>query len=233
MLKRFVLPRAAEDGGSGAAPAADPAPATTEPAPASSAAPATTEPSAVFGVGGEAPASQDGKPADDAAKTEAPALTAESYADLKTPEDLPITNAAGLDAFKGLFAELGIPPEHAQKLVDLNAAQHRAAQAAAQEAQAKVSAEIAGWSDKAKADPEIGGDNFNKSTALADAALKAFGTPELGELIAASELGNHPELIRAFYRVGKAMQEDGRIASSGGAKPDRLAALYPTMVFKE
>jgi len=204
MLKRFVLPRAAEDGGSGAAPAV----------------PDTAPP----------PAAGEGAPTPSPARPAEPALTAASYADLKTPQDLPLAPAAGLDSFKDLFAELGIAPAAAQKLVDLQADLIRS-----QSEQARHQGETTAraWANAAASDREYGGSDFTRNAGLARQTLQAFATPDLVGLLDQTGLGNHPELIRAFYRVGKAMQEDGRIAAAAPPRPDRLAALYPTMVSKE
>jgi len=209
MLKRFVLPRAAEDGGSGAAPAV---PDTAPP------------PAAGEGAPTPSPARQESPPP---AK---PALTAASYADLKTPQDLPLAPAAGLESFKGLFAELGIAPAAAQKLVDLQAGLIRSQ---SEEARQNAETTARAWANTAATDREYGGSDFARNAGLARQALQAFATPDLVGLLDQTGLGNHPELIRAFYRVGKAMQEDGRIAAAAAPRPDRLAALYPTMVSKE
>ncbi|WP_051018526.1 hypothetical protein [Bartonella queenslandensis] len=66
-------------------------------------------------------------------------------------------------------------------------------------------------------DEEFGGEKLQENLAIAQKAMGQFGSPELKEFLNQSRLGNHPELIRAFYRVGKNMSEDGYVGSSQGA----------------
>jgi len=43
-------------------------------------------------------------------------------------------------------------------------------------------------------------------------------------------LGNHPEVIRAFYKAGKAISEDRFIPGSPkGAEMDMAKRMFPTM----
>lgn len=167
-------------------------------------------------------------PAEPAAEP-APAPAPPSYDDLVLPDGLSPDAETGA-AFRSLAAEAGLSRDTAQKLVDLQAGlirkQGDAARAAAQDT-------ARAWAKDAAADAEYGGADFARNAGLARQAIQAFATPALVELLDSSGLGNHPELIRAFYRVGKAMEEDGRVGGSAAPRPDRLAALYPTMVPKE
>lgn len=63
------------------------------------------------------------------------------------------------------------------------------------------------WGEDSKADKEIGGANFAANAGIAMQAVETFGTPELKQVLNDYGLGNHPEVVRAFYRVGKAMGE--------------------------
>ena len=80
------------------------------------------------------------------------------------------------------------------------------------------------------ADKEFGGDKLNENLALASKAMDAFATPELKQVLDQTGLGNHPELIRAFVRVGRQISEDRLVP--GGSMPvgdSRTIAerLYP------
>ena len=66
----------------------------------------------------------------------------------------------------------------------------------------------ASWSESSRTDKEFGGDKLNENLAVAQKAMNAFGTPELRAVLNKTGLGNHPELIRAFVRAGKAISED-------------------------
>jgi hypothetical protein len=56
-----------------------------------------------------------------------------------------------------------------------------------------------------------------ENLAAAKMALDTFGTPELRTLLIETGLGDHPEMIRAFVRAGKAISED--TLAMGGKKP--------------
>lgn len=71
------------------------------------------------------------------------------------------------------------------------------------------------WALDCEKDPEIGGANFGANKAVAIAGYREFATPELRAILNASGLGNHPEVVRHFYRLGKTMQQDTGV--HGGA----------------
>ena len=197
--------------------------------------PAAETPAATL-LGGDKPAA----PAVDPVKADTPAqgeekakdgdkkadpITPESYGDFALPEGM-TPDEGMIGDFKALAAADGLTKEAAQKYIDLYgkipAKQHEANVAISQQ-----------WAKDAQTDKEFGGAEFNKNVGIAQQALAAFGSPALNGFIKESGLGNHPEIIRAFYRIGKAMSEDGRVVAGAGPRGDRLAALYPTMVNKE
>ncbi|CCG40154.1 hypothetical protein [Magnetospirillum molischianum] len=214
MFARFPRPlRAAEDGGSGGQPATPSAAA----APAVPATPADLAPAAAAPAsGGDKPADPtppptEGDPAKDGKTeggTEVPAITPESYGDFDTA-GLPVAQAQA-DAFKALAAKIGLSKEAAQQLVTFRAEQIKT-ENAAREAMA------AEWINVAKTDKEYGGTNLAKSLAIADRGLAQFGTPELRTLLEQTGLGNHPEMVRAFYRAGLTVVEPGPVGASARA----------------
>lgn len=76
---------------------------------------------------------------------------------------------------------------------------------------------IESWKVAASKDKEIGGEAFGQNAELAKRAVEKFGSAELKQMLDATGFGNHPEVIRVFARIGKAMSEDKII--SGGAPP--------------
>jgi hypothetical protein len=64
------------------------------------------------------------------------------------------------------------------------------------------------WVEQSSKDPEFGGEKLQENLAVAKKAIDKFATPEFMNLLKASSLGNNPEMIRMFYRMGKAMSED-------------------------
>ena len=82
------------------------------------------------------------------------------------------------------------------------------------------------WASLSEKDPEIGGANFKANVGVANSALKQFATPEFTALLRGSGLGAHPEVVRVFYRIGKAMQQDHGVTGSASA-PAGARRRYP------
>ncbi len=82
------------------------------------------------------------------------------------------------------------------------------------------------WAADVKADKEIGGDKLTANIGVAQRALETFGTPDLKEYLNASGLGNHPELIKVFVKVGKAMSEDGMVTGKESGQRTAAEVLY-------
>lgn len=130
-------------------------------------------------------------------------------------------DAASLEAATPVFQELGLSNDQAQKLIPV--AEQFAASIRSQVDQqilANITAERAAWLNEAKADPEIGGAAFDSNMVVAAKALDtlgfAAGSP-FRNLLNESGLGNHPEMIRAFVKVGKAISEDSDFPRGGVA----------------
>jgi hypothetical protein len=194
--------------------AAAPSPApVAAPAAAPVAAPvaAPAAPSAV--VPGEAPAT-----------TEAPtAPTAPAKYDF-TSADGKVAPSV-LSKFEGVARELNMTQAQASKLLDSVLPEMAAAQSAQQQQT------IASWAEAAKADKEFGGDKLAENLSVAKKALDAFGSPELTQMLNATGLGNHPELIRAFFRAGQKISSGNFVPSGQGASKatDAGSKLYPSM----
>ena len=134
---------------------------------------------------------------------------------------------AVIGAFSEAAKELNLSQDAAQKVLDKVAPVIQARQAE------QIAVAHAAWADSAKADKEFGGDKLGENLAVAKKALETFGTPELRTLLNESGMGNHPEVIRAFYRAGKAISEDkfiGGKATTADANDAR--SLYPNSNLK-
>lgn len=148
----------------------------------------------------------------------------EEYAEFTAPEGMTF-NTEALTEFKGLAKELNLPQESAQKLADLGGKLVQKVQA---DQMRQIEQAQAQWASDARVDPEFGGDNLPKNMAVAKQALDAFGSPELSKLLGESGLGNHPEIIRAFYRVGNAIGQDKLIpGTTRTSNKDDARSLYP------
>jgi hypothetical protein len=194
------------------AAAASPAPVAA-PAAAPIAAPAAAPAAPTAVVPGAAPAS-----------TEAPtAPTAPEKYDFASMDGK--VNPAVLAKFEGVAREMNMTQAQAAKLLDTVVPEMAAAQTAQQ------TAAVASWAEAAKADKEFGGDNLAENLATAKKALDAFGSPELTQMLNATGLGNHPEIIRAFFRAGQKISSGNFVPSGQGATKakDAGSTLYPSM----
>lgn len=127
--------------------------------------------------------------------------------------------------FEGIARELNLPQEAAQKMLDKMGPKIAQAQ---QDAIQRVQAE---WTQAAQTDKEFGGEKLQENLATAKKALETFGSPELVKMLNETGLGNNPEMIRAFYRAGKAISEDKFVPAGSGKGPhgstDLASKLYP------
>ncbi|EBZ4662830.1 peptidase [Salmonella enterica subsp. enterica serovar Bovismorbificans] len=132
-------------------------------------------------------------------------------------------DAEALKDFEPVARELNLTNEQAQKLVDtypkiLEGVQHRQ-----MEAWQKTTEQ---WAADVKADKEIGGDKLTSNLSAAQRALDQFGTPELKEYLNTTGLGNHPDLVKTFVKIGKAMSEDGMVDGSNQGQRSAAEVLY-------
>lgn len=214
------------------------APATSEPAPAAGDNPAPAgEPAPKEGdtsqQGSESDKPAEDKPADD--KKQEGDKPAEKKDDDKpegAPEKYEFQAAEGVELdtealkeFEPVAREMNLTNEQAQKLVDVYPKILAGVQQRQVEAWQQTTEQ---WAADVKADKEIGGDKLPSNLSAAQRALDQFGTPELKTYLNDTGLGNHPDLVKAFVKIGKAMSEDKVVSGghdSGGS--DLVSAFYP------
>lgn len=171
-----------------------------------------------------ATANADNPPAADAAadpKSDGQTDSIADYEPFQVPEGMTV-NEELLGEFKATAKELKLSQEAAQRLADL--------QVKALGKQAEQMANVrAQWLEQTKTDKEFGGEALAENLGVAKKAMEAFATPQLRQLLNESGLGNHPEIVRAFVRVGKAISEDGRVVtgSKSGIPADPAKRLFP------
>ncbi|MFA5965289.1 MAG: hypothetical protein WC804_14835 [Sphingomonas sp.] len=156
----------------------------------------------------------------------------EAYA-LTPPEGLTL-DAEAIAAATPVFRELGLSNAAANKLMPAAAQFARRVQDQAnRQLLSHVQAERKAWLDAARADPEIGGAKWGDTIATAASALDRLGFGKgsaFRNLLDESGLGNHPDMIRAFVKVGRAVAEDNDFVLGGGIprnRRDRAETLYP------
>jgi protease len=119
-------------------------------------------------------------------------------------------DAEVLASFEDVAREAGLSNEKANLVLGRMSEMLEARQ------QSQLEAARGLWLDEVRADKEIGGGKLPENLAVAKRALQAFGSAELTELLNRSGLGNHPEVIRMFYRAGRALSEDGMVNGNKG-----------------
>lgn len=166
-------------------------------------------------------------------EAEAPVVP-EKY-ELKASEGLPDLDPEAVALAEPVFKELGLSNDQAQQLIPI--AEKFAASITDrlnQQILASVAEQRAAWLAEAKADPEIGGNQWDSNLVTAAKALDTLGftkgTP-FRAMLDESGLGNHPEMIRAWVKVGKAVSEDSDFVRSGVATTGHRSdadILYPS-----
>ncbi|MCF0046681.1 peptidase [Enterobacter hormaechei] len=225
LLHRRLCNEQPADGGAAPAPSEPAAPADDAPAPAADPAkPEGDKPQP--GTEGDKP--QDDKPADGDKPAEKPDDKEQKQGG--APDKYEFTAGEGVELdtealkdFEPVARDLNLTNEQAQKLVDaypkiLAGVQQRQAEAWQKQTE--------GWAETVKADKEIGGDKLTANLSAAQRALDQFGTPELKEYLNATGLGNHPDLVKTFVKIGKAMSEDGMVDGSNQGQRSAAEVLY-------
>jgi len=147
----------------------------------------------------------------------------ESY-EFKQQEGVEIDDSV-VSAYSEVAKELNLSQNNAQKMLDTMASSMAERQAE------QIAAVHEAWASDTKADKELGGEKLNENLAVAKKAMDAFGTPELTTLLNETGIGNHPEIIRAFYRAGMKISEDKFVNGDSNPQSDKPMAerMYPGM----
>jgi hypothetical protein len=161
-----------------------------------------------------------------------------------TPENAPADPVADEFDFvmEGLpdYADLATEYKTAAKAIGMTAEQAKElaavgvklSQRIMDEADQRKIEQVQNWEDTVRNDKEIGGPQLDANMSIVKKALETFGTPELKTYLIESGIGSHPELIKAFYRVGKAISEDSLVGGLRPAAPQQKSMaqqLFPNM----
>lgn len=162
-------------------------------------------------------------------KPDEPVKKAPEKYELKLAETVKLTPEVQ-EQFEAIARELDLPQEAAQKLIDLAPALNKMQTAQLIET---AKATTAKWAEETRADKDIGGGGNKEvlaaNLALAAKARNAFATPELLTLLDTFDpkrnpngtgLGNHPEVVRLFVKLGKSISEDNKVVV-GGTTPEK------------
>lgn len=148
--------------------------------------------------------------------------------EIKAPEGVEFAPEQLTEFTKFAKDELKLPLDQAQKLAEWYG---KSIQTKHQSIEDAWKTTNEGWVKATKEDKEIGGDNFEKSVTAAKVAINKFGNPELINALNVTGFGNHPEAVRFFAKVAKAIGEDNLEPGQpkGEAKQQSAAEiLFPT-----
>jgi hypothetical protein len=152
---------------------------------------------------------------------EAPVYEAIKWDEMVLPEDFDRTDPS-FTGFQQLADAAKINKEQAAKFVEMGTKLR--ADTIAQET-ARVEAIKAEWLTSSKNDKEYGGEKFDENMSVVKLAYDEMATPELKQLMDKTGMGNHPDMIRAFYRMGMMMKQDGHVNANYGSKSDEMSLV--------
>lgn len=135
--------------------------------------------------------------------------------ELKVPNGT-LLEKSDVEKIAAYARERGLSQEDAQKVLerDNEILMSYAARQKAQTEEARNS-----WAEATKSDRELGGEKLQQTVEVARRVIDRFGSEEFKKQLNDTGLGNHPELIRILYRVGKVMSSDQTILGGAPAKP--------------
>ena len=123
---------------------------------------------------------------------------------LTLPKDSLLDDAAR-ERIASYAKEQGLSKEQAQSLLERES---QSVSSFWERQKAAFETRKEGWRKAAETDQEIGGQEFGKNVELAHRAVKRFGSDAFLKELEQTGYGNHPELVRVFARIGKAMSND-------------------------
>ncbi len=199
-----------------------PAPAPAAPTPTPTPAPTPTPSPSPSQSPTPSPAPAGNEPAPSPTPTPEPVYT------LTLPAETAL-EASAVERVTSFAKESKLEPATAQKvlaLADAEVAAH------VQKVKTDYEAKITGWESEVKADPELGGANYERTLMRSKTVIDRFGDPAFVEVLKSTGFGNYPALVRFINKIGAAMESDGGIRpgnnGSGGEK-SLAERMYPDL----
>lgn len=156
------------------------------------------------------------------AETKPAEKTAEIKYELKLPKDS-LLDAAEVEKEASFAKEKNLSPDVAQAVLERKAQAVKAYKEAQEANLKRISSEV--WPEQLRSHPDFGGEKFNETVELARRAFHSFASKEHIAEMDRTGLGNHPDHIMAWARVGR-MIGDGKILAGGrpaGQGPKTIA----------
>jgi hypothetical protein len=153
--------------------------------------------------------------------------TAEDFV-LELPDNAKL-KSEDVDKIASLAKEHGLSKDAAQALVE-----HENAMVAAREQEQldHLKAQSDAWKQEVLIDKEMGGDNAAENVELAHRFAKTYWDDSFLEELEKTGLGNHPGLMKGFFRAGKAMAPD-KLRGTGNPTGVRKKSLEESFYGKQ
>ncbi|WGR61443.1 hypothetical protein E3U26_12370 [Paracoccus ferrooxidans] len=89
-------------------------------------------------------------------------------------------------------------------------------------------AQLDAWAGDLRKDAEFGGEKYDANVATAVKGLEAVGSLELRKMLDETGLGSHPDVVRAFWKVGQMVADTAVVTGQTGTSTRRsfADALY-------
>ncbi len=162
-------------------------------------------------------------------KPEDKPVVPEKY-DLKLPEGSQLP-PAHVEKLASLAKERGLSQDEAQAMLDRDSG---LISSYAKEQQDQFKKQSDTWKAEFVADKEFGGEKATENVELAHRVVKRFADDKFVQELERSGLGDHPDLLRTFARIGKEMSEDRlrmpNTQGGGGVKKSAEETFYPNNV---
>lgn len=143
--------------------------------------------------------------------------------DLKPPEGA-VLKPDAIERTAATAKALGLSQEGAQKALEFANGEVKAF---SDNLVVEHKARVEKWATDSKTDKDIAGekgDQFEANTDLARRAFKKFGGDEFTKLLEETGYGNHPQVVKVFMNIGKAMASDTiETGNQGGSDGKRSA----------
>lgn len=198
----------------------------------------TTTPPATEGAGADVTTAAAAAAPGDGKATAADGSPAQGTDAADAPEAFTVAVPDGAEAFKADFdafstdmdAWLKANPNATARdaLNEAATRQARLAGGAQEQMVAQRNAQLETWASDLRKDTEFGGEKYDTNVATAVKGLEAVGTPELRKLLDDSGLGSHPDVVRAFWKVGQMVGDTPVVTGQAGTSTRRnfASALY-------
>lgn len=157
-------------------------------------------------------------------------LSADSYADLTLPAGLTVDDALFAET-KSIFAEAGVNPTEAPKLLALYekalASQATAYESARTEAFTQMSET---WRAETLALPEFTGTRQQASLAAISKVVDEFGPKGVRDVLDATGMGNNPLIAQMFLKIADTLGE-GRSTRPGNPRGSAKSMSYAEKMY--